>query len=95
MNNETIAMVEILKKRLPKGLEIVKIKNQTNRSQVEITFSYNGKEKKEWLHKVCEIGFENRICDRTVSNVMAAFALDNNDLETAKYWIDKALNPIG
>lgn len=92
---ENFAMLEIMKKRLPEGLEIVKVKNQPNRSQAEITFSYKGDEAKEWLYKTCEPGFEGRVCDRTIFNVMAAFALKKNDIETAKYWIQKALHPEG
>lgn len=35
-------MVEILKGRLPDGLEIIKVKDRSNRSQAEIIFRYQG-----------------------------------------------------
>lgn len=89
---ERFEMLEIMKKRLPEGLEIVKVKNQSNRNQAEITFSYKGYEVKEWLTKTCTPGHEEKNCDQTIFNAMAMLAIKRNDFETAKYWSDKILN---
>lgn len=85
-------MVEILKGRLPDGLEIVKVKNRTGRSQVEILFRCDGFEFTSWLHKTCTPGHENNVCDKVIFNVLAAVAIKKNDLEKAKYWLDKELH---
>lgn len=92
---EKIEMLEILKTRLPDGLEIVKVKNRGNSSHVEIVFSYRGQEKKGSLRKTCAPTYENRVCDATINNVMAAFAIDRGDLAEAKHWLDKVLSGEG
>lgn len=85
-------MVEILKGRLPEGLEIVKVKNRSGRSQIEILFRYDGVEFPSYLHKTCTPGCENEVCDNVIFAVMAAVAMKQNDFEKAGYWLDKQLN---
>lgn len=85
-------MLEILKTRLPEGLEIVKVKNRSGRSQIEILFRYDGIESTSWLYKTCTPGRENYVCDSVIFGVLAAVALKQNDLEKARHWMDKQLN---
>jgi len=85
-------MLDILRERLPDGLEITKVKDKASASQTEIWFTYQGMESKGWLQKTCAPGCENRVCDRTVANAMMGFALKSKDLEMAEHWQDKMLN---
>lgn len=82
-------MLEILKGRLPEGLEIVKVKNRSGSSQIEIKFSYKGTEAIGWLWKTCAPGKAEDICDFTVCAVMMNVGLMLNDLEMVKFWKDK------
>ena len=86
-------MLDILKKRLPEGLEIVKVKDKASASQIQIWFSYKGIEKVSWLYKTCAPGYEKKICDQTIASTMLGVALDLKDLSMADYWKDKMFNP--
>lgn len=88
-------MVEILKGRLPDGLEIVKVKDRSNRSQAEIVFRYQGVEVNGWLPKMCTPGYEENVCDRTAYNAILSVALyHKKDIEMAQKILDK-LQKIG
>lgn len=82
-------MVEILKGRLPEGLEIVKVKDRRNRSQAEIVFRYQGVEVTGWLTKMCTPGNEERICDLAAYNAILQVAIRNNDVSLAQDMFDK------
>ena len=82
-------MIDILKGRLPEGLEIVKIKNKRSNSQTEILFKYKDTEGTGYLWKMCAPGHENNVCDATIFNVMAGISFKRGDLEATKYWLDK------
>lgn len=84
-------MLEIMKSRMPEGLEIVKVKNKTNASQIQIWFSYDGMECVGWLPKTCTPKMENRVCDRTIFNAMAEFAMGKGDIAGAKEWLSKGI----
>lgn len=85
-------MLEILKGRLPEGLEIVKTKNKG--SQTEIKFSYDGVEVVGWLPKTCIPGAAESTCDFTVCAAMISVALDYNNTEMAKFWMDKQMGLV-
>lgn len=85
-------MLDILKERLPEGLEIVKVKDRANASQIQVFFSYEGKESTNWIRKTCAPGWEEKLCDRTIASTMLGYALDRKNLEMADYWKDKMLN---
>ena len=82
-------MLDILKGRLPDGLEIVKVKNRSGNSQTEILFSYEGTEAKGWLPKTCTPGRAENCCDFLTYGVMAQIGLQRGDLVMAKGWLDK------
>ena len=84
-------MLEILKSRLPEGLEIVKVQDRTGASQLKIRFAYKGQESMGHLNKTCAPGEAERNCDFTIHTVMLGFALDRGDLAAAKYWADKQM----
>ena len=83
-------MLEILRKRLPEGLEIAKVMDKANASQIEI--SYRGMETNGWLNKTCAPGHAARLCDKTIATAMLGFAIQLKDIEMADYWKDKTLN---
>ena len=85
-------MLEILKGRLPEGLEIVKVNERPRHSQAEIRFKYDGTEGIGWLYKTCVPGRENIVCDFSICAVMAQIGLLRNDVEMAKFWLDKQTN---
>jgi len=85
-------MLDILKERLPEGLQIIKVKDKASSDQMEIWFSYEGMEGNGWLRKTCAPGYAGRNCDYTIANAMLGFALQRRDLEMAEFWKDKLLN---
>lgn len=88
-------MVEILKGRLPDGLEIVKVKDHSNRSQAEIVFRYQGVEVNGWLPKMCALGHEERVCDLNAYNAILQVAIRSNDIKLAQEMFDKIQNDGG
>ena len=80
-------MLEILKGRLPEGLEIVKAKNKG--SQTEIKFSYEGVEATSWLLKTCAPGAAEAVCDTTIYGVMMNVGFKRGDMAMVKFWSDK------
>lgn len=82
-------MLNTLKERLPDGLEIKNVKEKP--SKYEITFLIEGKDIKGDLPKTCTPGYQNRVADLTIFNVMARNAIENGDMDTAKMWLDKSL----
>lgn len=86
-------MIDILRERLPDGLEITKVKDTASASQIKIWFTYKGMEAVNWISKTCAPGCATRLCDKTIASTMLAIALDLKDLEMADYWNDKMLIP--
>lgn len=84
-----MTMLEILKERLPEGLEIVKVQDRANASQIKLQFSYEGETTFGYLPKACAPGYAERICDQTVCSTMMGIALDRKDLEMVELWHTK------
>jgi hypothetical protein len=82
-------MLEILKKRLPEGLEVKKVYNRTGHSQMKILFTYGGHEIFGWLNKTCAPGCAEKECDFSICAVMLGIALETHDLASAKHWVEK------
>ena len=80
-------MLNTLKDRLPKGLEIKKVREKP--SKYEITFIIDGMDIKAELPKTCAPGMQSRVADHTIINAMAMNAMKNGDMATAKMWLDK------
>ena len=83
-------MLNTLKERLQDGMEIKKVKERP--SKYEITFLIDGKEYKGELPKTCAPGYQNRVADHTIFNVMCAYEIDNGNMQAAKSWLDKIAN---
>lgn len=84
-------MLEILKTRLPEGLEIVKVYDRTGASQLKIRFAYKGLERMGYLYKTCPPGEAENNCDFVIQTMMMTFAMDMGDLAAAKYWANKQM----
>lgn len=82
-------MIEILKTRLPEGVSVVKVQDRSGYSQIKILLSYEGREQWTSVYKTCTPGKENHICDMTITTAMIGFALERNDLDAAKVWLDR------
>ena len=87
-----MTMLDILKKRLPEGLEIAKVIDKANAIQIEIWFAYRGMKTNCWLSKTCAPGHATRLCDKTIATAMLGFAIQLKDFEMADYWKDKILD---
>lgn len=84
-----MTMLEILKTRLPEGLEIVKTQDRAGSSQMKVWFSYEGIEFMTTLQKVCAPGMAEKNCDFTICVVMVHMAVERQDWAAAKAWMDK------
>lgn len=80
-------MLNTLKTRLVDGMEVKKVKEK--QSKYEITFIVYGKEYKGDLPKTCVPGFQDRVADHTICNVMCAAELAKGNIQAAKMWLDK------
>lgn len=83
-------MLDILKERLPDGLEIIKVKDRGN--QTQIWFRYQGYETRGELQKTCAPGYAEQNCDYTISNAMMSIALKKGDAQMTKVWHDRLLS---
>ena len=82
-------MIDILRERLPKGLEIVKVQNKSNNSQYLIHFSYEGIETVGWLYKTCAPGCAEKNCDFVICSTMMSIGLKRKDLDMCDFWMKK------
>lgn len=80
-------MLEILKTRLPDGLEIVSAKQRG--ATIHLVFAYKGEEVKSTLQTSCAPGAAEKLCDFTVCLAMAQFAMNRGDVAEARAWMDK------
>ena len=89
-----MTMLDVLKERLPEGLEIVKVRDRASASQAHILFSYDGTEAEMGLQKTCAPGMAEYNCDFTICAVMQHIFVTREDWTRAKEWMDKqsALN---
>lgn len=82
-------MLDILRERLPEGLEIIKVHDKSGSSQIKVDFSYNGTETVGYLYKTCAPGQAERNCDFIIYSTMISIGLKNNDLYMAQEWMKK------
>lgn len=85
-------MLDILKMRLPDGLEITQTKDRGNSSHVQVWFRYQGYETRGELQKTCAPGYAEQNCDYTISNAMMSIALKKGDAQMAEFWRDRLLS---
>lgn len=84
-------MLDVLRERLPDGLEIIKVQDKANASQIKMWFRYKGAETVNWVSKTCAPGYATKLCDQTIASTMMGIALDLQDLEMAEQWKDRML----
>lgn len=84
-----MTMLDLLKSRLPEGLEIVKVQDRASASQVKIWFVYDGTEGFTTLQKTCAPGMAEKNCDFSICAAMMGIALDRNDRKMVCEWRDK------
>ena len=80
-------MLEILKNRLPEGLEIKKVREKP--SKYEIAFLNGGKEYNGALPKTCAPGCQDRVADHTICIIMCTAEMDKGNIRAAGAWLDK------
>lgn len=87
-------MFEIMKQRMPEGLNVIKVKDDPHANRMQIWFSYDGLEVTGWLNKTCIPGMETNVCDFTICTAMMNVALLKKDMNMAQVWLKKtqALN---
>lgn len=83
-------MFDVLKSRLPEGLEIVRMKERPGKYLV--WFSREGVEAYGELVKSCAPGANESVVDAVICNAMANIAIQKNDVQTAQLWLDKLLH---
>ena len=84
-------MLEIMKTRMPEGLEIKKIQNRANASQIKIWFAYEEIEVVGYLSKTCTPGTAEKVVDYTICSAMMGVGLRRNDVEMAEHWLAKTM----
>ena len=87
-NNRT--MLDILKERLPEGLEIIKVKENYNKYILSFKFEDQIVNKIE-LQKTCGYGYHNYNCDFTIKTAMSSIYLNKGNILKAKEWLDKKI----
>lgn len=64
-------MIDILRERLPDGLEITKVKDTASASQIKIWFTYKGMEAVNWISKTCAPGCATTQQDFAIKRLQA------------------------
>lgn len=85
-------MLDILKVRLPEGLEITRTREHRSRNSIQIWFRYQGYETHGELQKTCAPGCAEQNCDFTIGNAMMSIALKMGNVHMAELWRDRLLS---
>lgn len=80
-------MLKLLKNNLPEYLEIVNIKECSNK--YIITFKYQNEYAKSELKKSCMLGHEEYTVLSTIVTVLSTIYINIGDIEKAKLWLNK------
>lgn len=80
-------MLDILRERLIEGVQITKAKERP--SNYQIVLSKDGLDYSTTLPKQCAPRMEAIVVDKTIYSALSSFALEKNDLEGARYWLDR------
>ena len=90
-----MTMLEIMKERLPEGLEIKKVQNRSNANQIKIWFTYEGLEVIGYLPTTCIPGAAEKVADFTISAAMMEAHMRKGDIEGARAWMVKQNTLVG
>ena len=80
------SMIEIFKKRLQYGMEIVKCKEMAN--VYKITLSYDGMTGTCELSKMCAPNAEKSLCRKSIDTAISGMYINAGNLTEAKLWLD-------
>ena len=86
-------MLDVLKGRLIRGLEITKVA-ETN-SKYTITFRFCGDTAKAELPKSCSPGAHNKVADNTIITAISSIYMKRGEYAKAKEWLDKIISDAG
>lgn len=82
-----MTMLEIMKERLPKEAEIVKVKETTDKYALVV--DVEGQTTKGSLAKTCAPDMAEYVVDYTISSIMLCAYCEREDFEKAKFWLEK------
>lgn len=80
-------MLNVLKKRLIEGLNIVSVKETF--TKYKIVFEYEGEKTTAELPKSCPPKCHNEVADNTIITAMSTIYFNRGDYAKAKEWLDK------
>lgn len=80
-------MLDIVKERLPEGIEIASVKE--DRSKYEVTLTDGEYSSKCWVNKTYAPNMYERAADSAIYNAMAGIAIDRGDIATGKAFLAK------
>ena len=80
------SMIDIFKKELQDGMEIVKCKEMAN--VYKITLSYNGMTGTCELSKMCAPNAEKSLCRKSIDTAISGMYINAGTLTEAKLWLD-------
>lgn len=80
------SMIDIFKKELQDGMEIVKCKEMAN--VYKITLSYNGMTGTCELSKMCTPNAEKSLCRKSIDTAISGMYINAGNLTEAKLWLD-------
>ena len=80
------SMIDIFKKELQDGMEIVKCKEMAN--VYKITLSYNGMTGTCELSKMCAPNAEKSLCRKSIDTAISGMYINAGNLTDAKLWLD-------
>ena len=84
-------MLSIAKKWVPEGCELVLVKEKASQYSVKVVF--NGVEGITWIPKQTAPGYATRVAKNSIASAMMSIFLQTGEIEKAKEWHDKILNP--
>ena len=80
------SMIDIFKKELQDGMEIVKCKEMAN--VYKITLSYNGMTGTCELSKMCAPNAEKSLCRKSIDTAISSMYINAGNFTEAKLWLD-------
>lgn len=79
-------MIDVLKNQLQDGMTISKVKILQNKTK--FTLKYDGIEKQGEIQNTCAIGYEQRLCRKSIDTLMSGIYIDKNQLDLARKWLN-------
>lgn len=84
-------MLSIAKKWVPEGCELVLVKEKPSQYHVKVVL--DGVEGVTWIPKQTAPGYSTRVAKSSIASAMMSIFLQTGEIEKAKEWHSKLLNP--